>query len=126
MVNLDGSIPSSGFPFKRAKIKNNKEVKKMRAQFVTRNVTVTRVTVLAADLNCGELVNRTLTIKGKIKTSDEALKIITKEKLVSPNIKPVNVVAMTYDEVFYKMKLDDFIKYASVAENEDLEEKEKE
>lgn len=100
----------------------------MRAQFITRNVTVTRVTVLAADLNCGELVNCNVTIKGKIKTEDEALKIITKEKLVSPSIKPVDVVAMSYDEVFYKMKLDDFIKYASVveaeAEAEVLEEKE--
>lgn len=88
----------------------------MRAQFITRNVTVTRVTVLAADLNCGELVNCNVTIKGKIKTSD-ALKVITKEKLVPSNIKPVDVVAMTYDEVFYKMKLDDFIKYATVEES---------
>lgn len=96
----------------------------MRAQFVTRNVTVTRVTVLVADLNCGELVNRTLTIKGKIKTCDEALKIITKEKLLSTDIKPVEVVAMSYDEVFYKMKLEDFIKYATVAESEYLEENE--
>lgn len=89
----------------------------MRAQFITRNVTVTRVTVLAADLNCGELVNCNVTIKGKIKTSDDALKVITKEKLVPSNIKPVDVVAMTYDEVFYKMKLDDFIKYATVEES---------
>ena len=96
----------------------------MRAQFITRNVTVTRVTVLAADLNCGELVNRTLTIKGKIKTTDEALKTIIKEKLLSTDIKPVDVVSMSYDEVFYKMKLEDFIKYATVAETEDLEENE--
>lgn len=95
----------------------------MRAQFITRNVTVTRVTVLAADLNCGELVNCNVTIKGKIKTSDDALKVITKEKLVPSNIKPVDVVAMTYDDVFYKMKLDDFIKYATAEEaHEDSEE----
>lgn len=93
----------------------------MRVQFITRNVTVTRVTVLAADLNCGELVNHTVTLKGKVKSNDEALKVITKEKLVPSNIKPVDVVAMTYDEVFYKMKLDDFIKYATVAEEKDLE-----
>lgn len=94
----------------------------MRVQFITRNVTVTRVTVLAADLNCCELVNYTVTVKGKLK-SDEALKVITKEKLVPSNIKPVEVVAMKYDEVFYKMKLDDFIKYATVEEShEDSEE----
>lgn len=97
----------------------------MRTQYITRNVSVTRATVLAADLNCGELVNCNVTIKGKVKTSDEALKFITKEKLVPSNIKPVDVVAMTYDEVFYKMKLDDFIKYATVAsETEELTEKE--
>lgn len=96
----------------------------MRSQFITRNVAVTRVTVLAADLNCGELINCSITINGKIKKCDEALKIITKEKLVSPNIKPVDVVTMTYDEVFYRMKLDDFIKYATVAEEtEELAEK---
>lgn len=93
----------------------------MRKQYITRNVSVTRVTVLAADLNCGELVNHTVTLKGKVKSNDEALKVITKEGLVPSNIKPVDVVAMTYDEVFYKMKLDDFIRYASVAETEDLE-----
>lgn len=93
----------------------------MRSQFITRNVTVTRVTVLAADLNCGELVNCNVTVKGKIKTRDDALKVITKEKLVSSNIKPVDVLTMSYDEVFYKMKLDDFIKYATVAtETEEL------
>lgn len=97
----------------------------MRVQFITRNVTVTRVTVLAADLNCGELVNHTVTLKGKVKSNDDALKVITKGKLVPSNIKPVEVVAMTYDEVFYKMKLDDFIKYATVAsETKDLEENE--
>lgn len=97
----------------------------MRVQFITRKVTVTRVTVLAADLNCGELVNHTVTLKGKVKSNDDALKVITKGKLVPSNIKPVEVVAMTYDEVFYKMKLDDFIKYATVAsETEDLEENE--
>lgn len=97
----------------------------MRVQFITRNVTVTRVTVLAADLNCGELVNHTVTVKGKVKSNDDALKVITKGKLVPSNIKPVEVVAMTYDEVFYKMKLDDFIKYATVAsETKDLEENE--
>lgn len=96
----------------------------MRAQFITRNVAVTRVTVLAADLNCGELVNCNVTIKGKIKTSDEALKVITQEKLVPSNIKPVDVVAMSYDEVFYKMKLEEFIKYATVpSETEELTEK---
>lgn len=122
-VILDGSIPSSGYPFKVQKIK--KEVKNMRTQYVTRNVRVTRVTVLAVDLNCGELVNRTLTIRGKIKSSDDALKVITKAKLVPDNIKPVEVVAMSYDEVFYKMKLDDFIIYAteedSVEENDSEE-----
>lgn len=91
----------------------------MRTQFITRNVSVTRVTVLAADLNCGELVNHTVTLKGKVKSNDEALKVITKEKLVPTNIKPVDVVALSYDEVFYKMKLDDFIKYATVAESEE-------
>ena len=91
----------------------------MRTQFITRNVSVTRVTVLAADLNCGELVNHTVTLKGKVKSNDEALKVITKEKLVPTNIKPVDVVALTYDEVFYKMKLDDFIKHATVAESEE-------
>lgn len=97
----------------------------MRVQFITRNVTVTRVTVLAADLNCGELVNHTVTLKGKVKSNDDALEVITKGKLVPSNIKPVEVVAMTYDEVFYKMKLDDFIKYATAAsETEDLEENE--
>lgn len=95
----------------------------MREQFITRNVTVTRVTVLAADLNCGELVNHTVTLMGRVKTNDDALKVITKEKLVPTNIKPVDVVAMSYDEVFYKMKLDDFIKYATVTEKKDLEEK---
>lgn len=93
----------------------------MREQFITRNVTVTRVTVLAADLNCGELVNHTVTLMGRVKTNDDALKVITKEKLVPTNIKPVDVVAMSYDEVFYKMKLDDFIKYATVTEKKDLE-----
>lgn len=96
----------------------------MRTQFITRNVTVTRVTVLAADLNCGELVNHTVTLKGKIKTNDDALKVITKAKLVPTNIKPVEVVAMSYDEVFYKMKLDDFIKYATVAESDEENESE--
>lgn len=91
----------------------------MRTQFITRNVSVTRVTVLAADLNCGELVNHTVTLKGKVKSNDEALKVITKEKLVPTNIKPVDVVALSYDEVFYKMKLDDFIKHATVAESEE-------
>lgn len=91
----------------------------MRTQFITRNVAVTRVTVLAADLNCGELVNHTVTLKGKVKSNDEALKVITKEKLVPTNIKPVDVVALSYDEVFYKMKLDDFIKHATVAESEE-------
>ena len=91
----------------------------MRTQFITRNVSVTRVTVLAADLNCGELVNHTVTLKGKVKSNDDALKVITKEKLVPSNIKPVDVVALSYDEVFYKMKLDDFIKHATVAESEE-------
>lgn len=95
----------------------------MREQFITRNVTVTRVTVLAADLNCDELVNHTFTIKGKVKSNDDALKVIIKEGLAPSNIKPVDVVAMSYDEVFYKMKLDDFIKYATVVEKKDLEEK---
>ena len=91
----------------------------MRTQFITRSVSVTRVTVLAADLNCGELVNHTVTLKGKVKSNDEALKVITKEKLVPTNIKPVDVVALSYDEVFYKMKLDDFIKHATTAESEE-------
>ena len=91
----------------------------MRTQFITRSVSVTRVTVLAADLNCGELVNHTVTLKGKVKSNDEALKVITKEKLVPTNIKPVDVVALSYDEVFYKMKLDDFIKHATAAESEE-------
>lgn len=94
----------------------------MRTQFITRNVSVTRVTVLAADLNCGELANHTVTLKGKVKSNDEALKVITKEKLVPSNIKPVDVVALSYDEVFYKMKLDDFIKHATVVESEESEE----
>ena len=93
----------------------------MRVQYITRNVTVTRVTLLAADLNCGELVNVTTTIRGKLKNNDEVLKFVTKEKLVPTNIKPVDVVALSYDEVFYKMKLDDFIKYAEEASQEETE-----
>lgn len=86
-----------------------------RLRMVTRTIGITVAEVMQINIDTAEVKIITYEVLGKITSNKEILKKLnTDTKLVSENIKVVNVQSFEHKEVLYGMSEMDFIKNAEI------------
>lgn len=90
-----------------------------RTIMVTRTVTVTNAIAMCVNTDSAEVCNMAFKLGGTFKSENDILKAIAPQ--VPENIKAVQVVDVSTDNVKYGMTLDDFIANSNVINNTNKE-----
>lgn len=85
----------------------------MRAPMITRTMNTMTVTCLVADTEAGELLNKAVEL-GRVIDDTKKLEKAVRKAVETDTIKFVSIVDTKKNTAIYGMSEDDFIKYASL------------